>query len=74
LAGLLEAGLGVCIAPDSTGRLPGVARIALRDCDLSRTVYLYAVAGRARSAVAAALIKLLRSADWARSAESRYGA
>jgi DNA-binding transcriptional LysR family regulator len=67
LAGLLEAGLGVCVAPDSTARLPGVERVVLRDCDLSRTVYLYAVAGRPRSAVAATLIKLLRSADWAMS-------
>jgi hypothetical protein len=31
---------------------------------LRRTVSLYAVAGRARSPAAAALVKLLRAADW----------
>ena len=45
----------------SSGRLRGISVIGL---DLSRTVYLYAVSGRQRSAAATGLIKLLRAADW----------
>jgi hypothetical protein len=45
----------------SSGRLRGLSVIGL---DLRRTVYLYAVSGRQRSAAAAGLIKLLRAADW----------
>ena len=46
-----------------------VARTALRvaeirDLNLSRTVHLYGVAGRQRTAVAAAILRLLRGADW----------
>jgi hypothetical protein len=46
-----------------------VARTALRvaeirELNLSRTVHLYGVAGRQRTAVAAAILRLLRGADW----------
>jgi DNA-binding transcriptional LysR family regulator len=64
LIALLEAGLGSSVMPQSalpTERLRGVSVIGL---DLRRTVYLYAVAGRQRSAAANGLIKLLRAADW----------
>jgi hypothetical protein len=34
------------------------------DLDLSRTVHLYGVAGRQRTAVGAAILRLLRGGDW----------
>jgi DNA-binding transcriptional LysR family regulator len=64
LAALLDAGFGVSIMPQSglnSERLRGLSIIGL---DLRRTVYLYAVSGRQRSAAAAGLVKLLRAADW----------
>jgi hypothetical protein len=33
---------------------------------MHRTVYLYGVAGRERTAVASAILKLLRATDWSR--------
>jgi hypothetical protein len=32
--------------------------------ELRRTVYLYGVAGRQRTAAASAMLKMLRAADW----------
>jgi hypothetical protein len=34
--------------------------------ELNRTVYLYGVAGRQRTAVASTLMKMLRASDWSR--------
>jgi hypothetical protein len=34
--------------------------------DLLRTLYVYAAAGRQRSAPVAAILKMLRAADWSR--------
>jgi hypothetical protein len=34
--------------------------------ELNRTVYLYGVAGRQRTAVASTLMKMLRACDWSR--------
>jgi hypothetical protein len=34
------------------------------DMDLERTVYLYGVAGRQRTAVAGTMMKMLRAFDW----------
>jgi hypothetical protein len=36
--------------------------------ELGRSVCLYGVAGRERTAVAAAVLKMLRAADWSRHA------
>jgi DNA-binding transcriptional LysR family regulator len=63
---LLEAGLGVAIVPGSTSIPPTLARSTLNGIDLRRTVYVYGVAGRQRSAVASALLKMVRAADWSR--------
>ena len=62
---LIEAELGVGIVPASVACPPGLCRIAIRGASLDRTVNLYSVAGRERSATCAALIKLLRARDWA---------
>jgi DNA-binding transcriptional LysR family regulator len=65
LATLLEAGFGVAIVPQSAA-LPKLARAPIAGFELRRTVHLYGVAGRHRSAVATALMKLLRGASWAK--------
>lgn len=68
LISLLEAGIGVALVPRSTQNPATLMRLAVTGIDLKRTVYLYGVAGRQRTAVAAALMKMLRAYDW-----SRYG-
>jgi hypothetical protein len=50
--------------PRSTQAPASVARIALEGIELRRTVYAYGVAGRQRTAVAAAMLKMLRAYDW----------
>ena len=61
---MIEAGLGVGLMPESAPASKRVKRLAIDGLDLNRTLYVYAVAGRQRSAPAAALIKLLRANDW----------
>jgi DNA-binding transcriptional LysR family regulator len=63
---LLEAGLGVAMLPGSTSIPATLTRLAVNGVDLRRTVYVYGVAGRQRSAVASAILKKLRAADWSR--------
>ena len=64
LVALAKAGVGVGFLPERV-RLPAeVGRVAVADVDLSRTVSLTTVAGRPRTPAAAALINLLRAADW----------
>jgi DNA-binding transcriptional LysR family regulator len=64
LGALLEANVGVAIAPRSTAIPPQTQRIHIQGLELERSVYLYAVAGRPRSPATAAFHKLLRAADW----------
>lgn len=66
LVHFLEADLGVVIAPQSLARGNGVVRAALSGFELERTVYLYGVAGRERSAAATAAMKMLRACNWKR--------
>jgi DNA-binding transcriptional LysR family regulator len=66
LLSLLEAGLGVAVIPCSTSLPATLKRLAVNGMGLRRTVYLYAVAGRQRTAVASAILKMLRAADWLR--------
>ena len=68
LIALLEAGLGVALVPRSTQRTASLMRIGVEDIEIKRTVHLYGVAGRQRTPVAAAMMKMLRAYDW-----SRYG-
>ena len=63
---LLEAGLGVAMLPGSNSIPATLTRLAVNGVDLRRTVYVYGVAGRQRSAVASAILKKLRAADWSR--------
>jgi DNA-binding transcriptional LysR family regulator len=68
LIALLEAGVGVAFLPRSAKAPDTLLRLMVDQLELSRTVYLYGVAGRQRTAVAATLMKMLRANDW-----SRYG-
>ena len=61
---LLEANLGVGLMPESTMRSNRLTCVPVSGLDLSRSVSVYAVAGRQRSAAASAFIKLLRASDW----------
>jgi DNA-binding transcriptional LysR family regulator len=65
LVALLEANLGYALAPQSSVlHCQNIRLLDLDGLDISRTVSIYAVAGRQRSAAANALIKSLRAADW----------
>jgi DNA-binding transcriptional LysR family regulator len=66
LIALIEGGLGVAVLPGSISLPATLARRAVNGIDLRRTVYVYGVAGRQRSPVAAAILKMLRAADWSR--------
>ena len=73
LVALLQANVGVSIMPESAVRNNDLRQLPIEGLAFRRTVSLYAVAGRERSLAAAALLKLLRAADWGppRAAERR---
>jgi DNA-binding transcriptional LysR family regulator len=62
---VVESGLGVGLMPESAAGTNSFARVPVKGLELGRTVFLHAVAGRQRSPVVGAFMKLLRSADWA---------
>jgi len=64
LSTLLEAGLGVAIVPASAPRTAKINRAIVTDLTVTRAVSVYAVSGRRREPAAAALLNLLRSADY----------
>ncbi|MFL5030111.1 MAG: LysR family transcriptional regulator [Xanthobacteraceae bacterium] len=61
---LLEAGFGVAYVPRSLPHPHTLKHAPVNGLDLKRTVYLYGVAGRERTAAATAILKMLRGADW----------
>lgn len=61
---LLAADFGISIVPESTATPEPLKRMRVNGFEMTRTVRLYGVAGRQRTAVATAILKLLRSADW----------
>jgi len=63
---LLEAGAGLAVVPRSACAPETLLRAPLNGLELRRTVYLYGVAGRERTAVASAILKMLRAANWSR--------
>jgi DNA-binding transcriptional LysR family regulator len=63
---LLEAGFGVAYVPRSVPFPHTLKQAPVNGIELKRTVYLYGVAGRQRTAAAAAILKMLRAADWSR--------
>lgn len=66
LIALLESRLGIAVAPKSTTIPITLRRVAIDGIELTRTVYLYSVAGRPRSAAAGILCRQLQAADWPR--------
>ncbi|MBS0245169.1 MAG: LysR family transcriptional regulator [Proteobacteria bacterium] len=61
---LLEANVGIALMPESARGNVALRGVAVDGVRLRRSVSLYAVAGRGRSAAATGLMKLLRAADW----------
>jgi len=66
LIALLEGGMGIALLPRSTATPATLKRVAVDRLQISRTIYLYSVAGRPRQAPAATLMKQLQAADWSR--------
>lgn len=63
LSAMVELGAGGAILPRSSPHPTNTRRLPIADFPLTRTVSVYAVAGRQRSAVASALLNLLRSTN-----------
>jgi DNA-binding transcriptional LysR family regulator len=61
---LVQAKFGVAVLPASTFRSRDLTHLPCPGLDLKRTVAVYSIAGRARSREAAALLNLVRAADW----------
>lgn len=61
---LVQSDLGVGLLPQSAIAGSGLRQVPVAGIDMSREVFLYAVAGRQRSPAGEALMKLLRARDW----------
>ena len=61
---LIEADIGVGMVPRTSPLPPTLKRATVAGLDARRTVNLYGVAGRQRTAVASAVVRMLRGADW----------
>ena len=61
---LLEADIGVAVIPHTATMPKTLKRAPVEGLDARRTVHLYGVAGRERTAVASAVMRMLRGADW----------
>jgi DNA-binding transcriptional LysR family regulator len=64
LVELVEADIGVAMMPHTSPVPASLKRTAVAGLDARRTVNLYGVAGRQRTAVASAVMRMLRGADW----------
>ena len=71
LVKLLCVGAGAAVVPKSLMDHGRLNRVPIVDLDVRRTVFLYSVAGRQRTAPATAMMNLLRSADWSQIAVDR---
>jgi DNA-binding transcriptional LysR family regulator len=63
---LLEADIGIAVVPHTATTPQTLIRKNVEGLDARRTVNLYGVAGRERTAVASAVMRMLRGADWQR--------
>ncbi|MBR1144248.1 LysR family transcriptional regulator [Bradyrhizobium sp. AUGA SZCCT0431] len=61
---LLEADIGVAVVPHTASLPATLKRTSVEGLDARRTVHLYGVAGRERTAVASAIMRMLRGSDW----------
>jgi DNA-binding transcriptional LysR family regulator len=66
LLSLIDNDFGIAVVPQSTSVPETIKRIALPELQIKRTVFVYAVVGRARSTVAMTFAKQLQAADWSR--------
>lgn len=66
LVTLLESDFGIAFAPRSIPHPDNLKQAVVNGVEFRRTIYLYGVAGHERTAVASAILKLLRAADWSR--------
>jgi DNA-binding transcriptional LysR family regulator len=64
LVTLLSAKAGAAVVPTTLADRGRLVRIPIRGLDLRRTVCLYGVAGRQRTAAANAVLKVLRALSW----------
>lgn len=64
LIALLEADIGVAVIPRTATTPQTLTRKTVDGLDARRTVHLYGVAGRERTAVASAVMRMLRGTDW----------
>lgn len=64
LVALLEVNAGVAFLSATAPASPATRRLKLLELDLWRTIAVYCVAGRLRTAAAATFLNLLRAADW----------
>ncbi len=71
---LVEADIGIAVVPDTAPIPPTVKRAIVEGMDARRTVHLYGVAGRERTAVASAVMRMLRGADWQQFIDKTSGA
>jgi DNA-binding transcriptional LysR family regulator len=71
LEALVVAKFGIAIAPASGLRSEKVRHVPFSAVDLRRTVAIYTVAGRQRTAEATALLNLMRSTDWSKAVSSQ---
>lgn len=61
---LIEADVGIAVIPDTSPIPQTLKRTSVDRLDARRTVHLYGVAGRERTAVASAVMRMLRGTDW----------
>jgi DNA-binding transcriptional LysR family regulator len=61
---LVEADIGIAVIPDTSPIPQTLKRTSVDRLDARRTVHLYGVAGRERTAVASAVMRMLRGTDW----------
>jgi DNA-binding transcriptional LysR family regulator len=71
---LLEGEIGIAVVPDTSPIPDSLKRATVEGLDARRTVHLYGVAGRERTAVASAVVRMLRGADWKNFLGSNTGA
>jgi DNA-binding transcriptional LysR family regulator len=64
LEALVAAKFGIAILPASSFRTEALTHLSCPGLDVMRTVAVYSIAGRARSRESAALLNLVRAADW----------
>jgi DNA-binding transcriptional LysR family regulator len=64
LVALLEANIGIGFLPRTISVPQSLARTAVADLALTRSIRLYGVAGRQRTPIAATFMKMLRAANW----------